>query len=395
MNYILFDDTRRDHLLPLTFFRPVADIRIGILTIRQKWEIYLGTSLSTLTEKYLEKKFPLVKSEENILINGGILPNKELVNRIKELKPKQSLIKGNTIIATNMPASEFEDNLQKNDKIYEDINCDIPYIEVFYSWDIFTKNDAALRADFELITAGRESKPLSNSNKIIGNGNIFLEEGAIVEASVLNASTGPIYIDKNVEIMEGCLIRGPFSIGENSVLKMGAKIYGATTFGPYTKVGGEVNNSVIFGFSNKAHDGYLGNSVIAEWCNLGADTNNSNLKNTYDTVRLWDYAERTFIDTGLQFCGLVMADHSKCGINTMFNTGTVVGVCTNIFGQGFPRNFIPSFSWGGPSGFTTYKFAKAIEVASIVYSRRDIEMDEIETEIFASVFDLAHTFQRE
>ncbi|MCK9618858.1 MAG: GlmU family protein [Lentimicrobiaceae bacterium] len=395
MNYILFDDYRREHLLPLTFFRPVCDIRIGILTIREKWEKYLGVKPSSLTEVYLQSKFPIVKSAENILINGGILPNAELVKQIQMLGPKQALVKGNTIVASYVPESELEDKTGKEEKCLGEIECSIDYTEILNTWDIFEKNEKALNEDFILLTDGRTSQALSSSNQRIGNGSLFIEEGAIVEASVINTLKGPVYIGKNVEVMEGCLIRGPLAICENSVLKMGAKIYGATTLGPDTKVGGEVNNSVIFGFSNKAHDGYLGNSVIAEWCNLGADTNNSNLKNTYDNVKMWDYAEKTFVDTGLQFCGMVMGDHSKCGINTMFNTGTVVGVCTNIFGQGFPRNFIPSFSWGGPSGFTNYKFSKAIEVAANVYKRRNIDLDETEKEIFARVFDIAHTFHGE
>jgi UDP-N-acetylglucosamine diphosphorylase/glucosamine-1-phosphate N-acetyltransferase len=263
------------------------------------------------------------------------------------------------------------------------------------TWDIFSKNAAAIAADFKLLTEDRTSSPISSSNYVKNSENIFLEPGAVVENASLNAADGPIYIAANAEIMEGCLVRGPFSLGENSALKMGAKIYGATTVGPYSKVGGEVNNSVIFGYTNKGHDGFLGNSVLGEWCNLGADTNNSNLKNNYAEVRLWDYETEGFARTGLQFCGLMMGDHSKCGINTMFNTGTVIGVSSNIFGSGFPRNFVPSFSWGGSAGITTYKTTKAYEVADMVMSRRGLEFSEEDKAILDYVFEKTKKFRRE
>ena len=391
MNYILFDDNRREYLLPLTYFRPVADIRFGILTIRQKWENYLLSKTSTLTEDYLSKKFPLVRGKESLLINGGICPNKELLNAINKLESNQTLAKGETIIAMRLTFDDLDKPFVMDELSQTEVQCEIPYTEIYYPWDIFHQNDVALKADFELLTKGKQSQPLSKTNTVIGNGNLFIEKGAVIEGATLNASAGPIYIGKSAEIMEGCLVRGPFAMLEHSTLKMGAKIYGATTIGPYSKIGGEVNNSVFFGYSNKAHDGFIGNSVIAEWCNFGAGTNNSNLKNTYDNIKLWCYPERTFIDTGLQFCGLIMGDHSKCGINTMFNTGTVVGVSCNIFGAGFPRNFIPSFSWGGTSGFLTYNLKKALNVAFEVYQRRNVNLDDIDKEIFSIIFD--HTLQ--
>nr|MDQ3072743.1 glucose-1-phosphate thymidylyltransferase [Bacteroidota bacterium] len=255
-------------------------------------------------------------------------------------------------------------------------------------WQIFSWNDAELRSDFDLLTSGRKSASISGSNHIINKENIFLEEGAVVEGASLNASTGPIYIGKHAEIMEGCLVRGPFSLGEHSQLKLGAKIYGATTIGPHCKVGGEVNNSVFQAYSSKAHDGFIGNAVIGEWCNIGADSNNSNLKNNYDEVKVWDFGKNIFVNTGLQFCGLFLGDHSKCGINTMFNTGTVVGVSSNIFGSGFPRTIIPSFSWGGAAGFTTYKIDKALETAELVFQRRKLSLVQIDKDIFAHVFNL-------
>ena len=385
MNYIIFDNFRRNYLLPLTFTRPVGDIRIGILTIREKWEHYLGAKTSSLTEDYLSVKFPIVKGDDNILINGSIMPNDELVAEIKKIGINQALVKDEVIIAVRLSAKDL-DNIDDTEGM-EEFETDCEFAKVNTTWDIFAKNDAAIRADFEILTKGRKSAPLSKSNTLLGD-HIFIEEGASVESATINTITGPVYIGKDAEIMEGAMIRGPFALGQGSVVKMGAKIYGGTTVGPYSKVGGELNNVVIFGFSNKAHDGFLGNSVIGEWCNLGADTNNSNLKNNYDVVRMWSYPDHTFVDTGLQFCGLVMGDHSKCGINTMFNTGTVVGVNSNIFGSGFQRNFIPSFAWGGTKGFDDFSIRKAIDIAKRVYSRRDIEFDETEQSILRSVNEL-------
>jgi UDP-N-acetylglucosamine diphosphorylase/glucosamine-1-phosphate N-acetyltransferase len=261
------------------------------------------------------------------------------------------------------------------------------FLKIDYTWDIFNFNDKAIRDDYERITKGRKSAAIDKSNTVFGN-DVFVEEGAVVRGAVLNSETGPVYIGKNAEIMEGCLVRGPFSLGENAVVKMGAKIYGPTTVGPYSKVGGEINNSVIFGYSNKAHDGFMGNSVIGEWCNIGADSNTSNLKNTYDNVKVWNYGDQTFVETGLQFCGLIMGDHSKCGINTMFNTGTVIGINTNVFGGGYQRNFVPSFLWGGTSGFRGFDFQKALDVARKMYARRGLEFNSIDRDILSSVYNM-------
>ena len=385
MNYIIFDNFKRNYLLPLTFTRPVGDIRAGILTIREKWEHYLGEKTSTLTEDYLSTKYPIVKGNDNILINGSVMPNPELVKEIGKIGINQALVKDEIIIAIRVTADDLV-NLDDTEGM-EELVTDVDFLKITNTWDVFSINDEALRADFDLITKGRKSAPLSKTNTLLGD-NIFIEEGAKVECATLNTEKGPIYIGKDVEIMEGSLIRGPFAILDHSIVKMGARIYGATTVGPYCKVGGELNNVVIFGYSNKAHDGYLGNAVVGEWCNLGADTNNSNLKNNYDIVRMWSYPDQTFVDTGLQFCGLVMGDHSKCGINTMFNTGTVVGVNSNIFGAGFQRNFIPSFAWGGTKGFDDFSIRKAIEIAKRVYSRRDIEFDETEQSILRAVKEI-------
>ncbi len=391
MNYILFDGPFRNNLLPFTYTRPVADIRVGILTIREKWETYLDSTTTTVTEDYLSEKYPMVEMEENIMINASYLPNFELVEMIKNMEKNQAIFKDEDIIA--FYTKEAQEDIDFSTYEALEFNDDILRIE--NTWDIFSKNGEAIQEDFNLITKNRKSKPIPSSNNVIAPENIFIEEGATLEFTTLNASNGPIYIGKNTEIMEGSLIRGPLALCEGASIKLGAKIYGPTTIGPFSKVGGEVNNSVLFAFSNKGHDGFLGNSVIGEWCNLGADTNNSNLKNNYAEVRLWDYQTTSFARTGLQFCGLMMGDHSKCGINTMFNTGTVVGVSSNIFGSGFPRNFVPSFSWGGHSGFTTYLASKAFEVAKVVMARRHIEFSEQDAAILLHVFEETKKFRRE
>jgi UDP-N-acetylglucosamine diphosphorylase/glucosamine-1-phosphate N-acetyltransferase len=391
MNYILFDGPARTALLPFTFTRPVADILIGILTIRQKWEMYLGSTTTTLTEEYLSEKYPMVEMEQNVMINASFLPNPTLVEMIQGLESNQAIFKGDEVIAffTN------DEQEQVDFDTYEIIDYSEDCLTVQNTWDIFAKNDTALRADFELVTQDRKSQPIPKSVNVIAPENIFIEEGAKLEFVTLNASTGPIYIGKDAEIMEGSVIRGPFALCEGAGVKLASKVYGATTVGPYSKIGGEVNNSVLFAYSNKGHDGFLGNSVLGEWCNIGADSNNSNLKNNYEEVKLWSYETEGFAKTGLQFCGLMMGDHSKCGINTMFNTGTVVGVSANIFGSGFPRNFVPSFSWGGAAGFTTYTTSKAFATAKLVMSRRNVEFDEKEQAILEHVFEETKKWRKE
>ena len=383
MNYILFDGPARNALLPFTFTRPVADILIGIMTIRQKWEMRLGSTTTTLTEEYLSDKFPMVEMEENVMINASFIPNAFLAELVSNLESNQAIFKGEDVIAFYTSENQEEVNFET----YEIIEFEGECLRVEHTWDIFSKNDAAIQEDFELLTEDRKSQPIPKSVNTIAKENIFIEEGAKLEFVTLNASTGPIYIGKNAEIMEGSVIRGPFALCEGAVVKLATKVYGATTVGPHSRIGGEVNNSVLFGYSNKGHDGFLGNSVLGEWCNIGADSNNSNLKNNYEEVKLWSYETEGFETTGLQFCGLMMGDHSKCGINTMFNTGTVVGVSANIFGAGFPRNFVASFSWGGASGFTTYMTKKAFETARLVMSRRGIDFDEKEANILQHVFE--------
>ncbi len=389
MNIVLFDDEWRVNLFPLSYTRPTAAFRVGILTIAEKWAKSLNATTSYKTTAYLSNKFPAKLESENIFINGRYMPDKNLIESIKNLKPDEIITDGDKVVACVLNSLDAKEFLVDNFSLAEHkiIKMHTPLSHISKCPDIFSLNGQEIENDFNLITKGRKSAIISTTNQIISPEKVFIEEGAKVECSVLNASSGSIYIAKDAEIMEGSLVRGPFVLGEHSTLKMGSKIYGPTTIGPHCKVGGEVNNSVIFGYSNKAHDGFIGNSVIGEWCNLGADTNTSNLKNNYAEVKLWNYPAEKYLKTGLQFCGTIMGDHSKCGINTMFNTGTIIGVSANIYGSGFPRNFVPDFSWGGAQGFETFSLAKSFEVAKIVMERREIEFGEADKEILTYVFN--------
>jgi UDP-N-acetylglucosamine diphosphorylase/glucosamine-1-phosphate N-acetyltransferase len=383
-NTVLFDYNRK-HLLPFTFTRPVADLRAGILTLRQHWELLLEQPTSFFTEEYLSKKFPVWREQENLFLNGALIPSQELLDAAR------NLMLGQRLVWNNIPLAAFAEGWPDPASPYgrfTDIEFKGTPTVIRHTWDLFTHNEKLIRAQFELLKAGKKSHGLSTTNKIIAPENIFVEEGVKAEHAIINASAGPVFLGKGSEIMEGAMIRGPFALGEQAVVKMGAKIYGATTVGPFSKVGGEINNSILFSYSNKAHDGFLGNSVIGEWCNLGADTNNSNLKNNYSDVRVYNYASRSMENSGLKFCGLFMGDHSKCGINTMFNTGTVTGVSANIFGSGFPPKFIPSFSWGGYKDSPRFVFEKAADLARQVFSRRGLEFDATEEALFKSLFEL-------
>ncbi|NOZ48005.1 MAG: glucose-1-phosphate thymidylyltransferase [Chlorobi bacterium] len=392
MNYILFDDKTRSNLLPLTFTRPVSLLRIGIDTIQEKWEYFIKANTSFLTEEYLSEKYPVKEESENILINGSVIPDNLLFNEINKLNVNDLLVKDNWIIAGKLLKKDINKIYEVNTVNKKEYKNKV--IKVNNLWDIFTLNGEILKEDFKRLASGKKTEKISNTVNVIGSpDNIFIKPGAKLEFITLNTTNGPVFIGENAEIMEGSVIRGPFALGEHSTVKIGAKIYGPTTVGPHCKVGGEINNCVFIGYSNKGHDGFLGNAVLGEWCNIGADSNNSNLKNNYASVKLWNYNEKRFIDTGLQFCGLIMGDHSKCGINTMFNTGTVVGVNANIFGTGFPRNFVPSFSWGGAAGFSIYKVDKAFEVAEKVMQRRDIELSETDKRILNKVFELTSGFR--
>jgi UDP-N-acetylglucosamine diphosphorylase/glucosamine-1-phosphate N-acetyltransferase len=386
MNYILFDDERFHQFLPLTHTRPTAELRCGIMTMRERWEHILKQKISHKTEKFLQEKYPFVTKENNIFINSALFPSDELIKNIEQLKEGECLIKDNILLCASLQASEAVNfDIQKTFDTSNKISFTQQVQTLDHLWDIFSLNDMAIRADYKRLTSQRKSEPLSSTNTVLGN-DLFIEEGAKIECSMINTTSGPVYIGRHAEIMEGCMIRGPFAIGNHGVLKMGAKIYGATTIGDGCKVGGEVNNSVFYANSSKAHDGFIGNAVIGEWCNIGADTNNSNLKNNYEEVKLWSEYQKSFVKTGLQFCGLVMGDHSKIGINTMLNTGTVIGVSCNVYGAGFPRNFIPSFSWGSANGFMEYQLSKAVSTAIRVFARRDLEFDDIENNIMAEVF---------
>lgn len=390
MNYILFDSDVRTALLPFTYTRPVADIRIGILTIREKWEKYLGLTTTTITAAHLEEKYPMVEMEENILLNASFCPTAALVAKVKKLAKNEAIFQGEDVIAFHTTDEQEEVNFDS----YTQIEFEEELIQIKNTCDIFTFNGAAIQQDFELVTEDRTSEPIPEGVQVLNKENIFIEEGAEILFATLNASEGPIYIGRDAQIMEGASIRGPFAMGANAVLKMGAKIYKDTTLGPYCKVGGEVNNAVIFGYSSKGHDGYLGNSVIGEWCNIGAGTSTSNLKNNYAEVKLWEYETGRFAKTGLQFCGLMMGDHSKCAINTMFNTGTVVGVSANIFGSGFPRNFIPSYSWGGAAGFVTFQMNKVYEVVTAVLQRKKLPFEEMDKKILDCVFEETKQYRK-
>ena len=390
-NIILFDDESREQMLPLSYTRPVAEIRTGIFTIRERWEKLLKGKASYITSEYLSRRYPIHIEDDNIVINGAIMPNDRLVRLIEQLEPNEALMDGGSLLAARLNRRQFE-NLLREESI-EEISglelADTPFIHLSYPWDLFLYLRATIEYDYNLITRGRVSQTIPSNNQVIAGDNIFLEEGAQVTCAILNAQSGPIYIGKNAHIMEGAIIRGPVTIGDHSTIKMGAQIYGPAAIGPDCKVGGEIKDVVILGHSNKAHDGFLGNSIIGEWCNLGAGTTTSNLKNNYSTVRMWDYGTRTMRDSGLQFLGLVMGDHSKAGIQTMFNTGTIVGVAANVFGEGFPPKFVPSFTWGGASGLVTHRLDEALSTAKRVMARRDIDFTEVDEQILSKVFELS------
>lgn len=381
-NIILFDGAVRSNLLPLTFTKPVAEIRVGILTIKEKWEKHLSVSASFLTEPYLSHKYPLIVSEENIFITGNILPSDSFINEINNLRENEALTNCDSILAFRGNLSDFK----AGKWIAKAVIC--PPDQINQTYDIFAKNGQEIEADFKLITQGRTSALISPTNQIIGSHPVFIEEGAYMECSIINTSKGPVYIGKDCEIMEGTLIRGPFAACSHATVNMGARIYGPTTIGPFCKVGGELNNVVMFGYSNKAHEGFLGNAVIGEWCNIGAGTEASNLKNDYTEIKLWNYTSRRFAKTGLQFCGLIMGDYSKAGINTMFNTATVIGVGCNIYGTGFPRNFVSSFLEGGNSGLEYTNMKKFFTTTEKVMARRSKLFTEEDKQICLHIFDI-------
>jgi UDP-N-acetylglucosamine diphosphorylase/glucosamine-1-phosphate N-acetyltransferase len=387
MKFILFDGNTRNQLLPFTHTRPVADIRCGILTMRERWALFLGEAPATLTEEYLQSVFPFSSDNDNIYINAAVFCNAEMHTAILELQPQEALFQDDVLIAVRTEAVIAHGNeagfAATNART---VAFSGPMFRLQEVWDIFSHNERAINEDFALVTKGKLSQELPDYVTAINKERIFIEEGAKVYPCIINAGPGPVYIGKGAEIMEGSIIRGAFALCNYAVLKMGAKVYSGTTIGPGCKVGGEISNVVFFANSNKGHDGFLGNAVIGEWCNLGADTNSSNLKNNYDQIKIWNEYENKSVKTGLQFCGLLMGDHSKCGINTMFNTGTVAGVSCNIYGSGFPEKFIPSFSWGGNEGMVTYTLEKAIDTANRMMARRNLHLTTSEIEILRYIF---------
>ncbi len=373
MRLLISDDGKLLDFAPLTLTRPVSELRIGLLTIRERWENYLQPELLGYeTASYLSVKYPPINAE--ITVNATALPTRELINEIIHLSDGQMLMSGSDWIAKKGNAvNQIE---AKNKPVF-----------LKKRWDLFKYNGDMLRNDFELITAGRTSEFLSATNTVIGDKDkIFVEEGASIEAAILNVKDGPIYIGKAAEVMEGAIIRGPFGMLDHATIKMGAKMYGDTTIGPYCKVGGEIGNSIFYGFSNKGHDGYVGNSLIGEWCNLGADTNTSNLKNNYGRVKTFDYNQKKLVQTDVTFMGLSMGDHSKTSINTMFNTASTTGVFVNVFQAGFPDKFLPSFSWGQAD--IIYDFDKAVDAANAMMERRSRFLSEEEIEIFRHLYEM-------
>lgn len=396
MHILLFDDPEiRVSLLPLTYTRPVSDIRVGILTITGKWELSMAQQVQYLAVDYLTEKYPGKGSQDNLLINGALCPSEDLVKAIKELQPGHSLVKEGTLLAYRCDLASFEQfKVQWKAPSAQSLEYagEVTLIKAVY--DIFGSNGEQIIRDYLLVTGGRESAGVQDPfTRVYAPENVFVEEGAVIKAAIINAERGPVYIGKNSEVHEGAIIKGPFALCEHSNINVGAKIRGDTTVGPFCKVGGEVSNSVIFGHSNKGHEGFMGNSVIGEWCNLGADTNTSNLKNNYGHVKLWNFSQDKPVDSGLQFCGLIMGDHCKSGINTMFNTGTVAGVNANIFGAGYPPTFIPSFSWGGADGLSTYRLEKAIEVIEKVCFRRQFIVNEVEKKILNHIFEYSSRYR--
>jgi UDP-N-acetylglucosamine diphosphorylase/glucosamine-1-phosphate N-acetyltransferase len=391
MNIILFEDfVTHSSLLPLTYTRPVSDLRIGILKIAEKWEKHLIGKSSFLTQPYLQEKFSFKSDKDNLYINGAVCPNKSLLSKIEGLQTEQSIIHtpSNTVLAFRsgkrfVELRKIPEFVATTEKI--PFRSDTNIIKKVT--DIFLQNAKELELDFKLLSKNRRSEEINDPHTVVyGEKNIFIEKGATIHAATLNASKGFIYIGKNAHIEEGAILRGNCAVGESSTIKMGAKIRDNVSIGKHCKVGGEVSMSVIQDYSNKGHDGFLGHSVVGSWCNFGADTNVSNLKNNYSSIKVWDYETKQMKDSGLQFCGLIMGDHSKTGINTMFNTGTIVGVAANVFGASYPPKFITSFTWGN-DGLDTFRFEDACQMAERMMERRKIKFTPIDKDILKNIFE--------
>tara|TARA_B110000211_G_C14033867_1_gene533486 strand:- start:57 stop:1247 length:1191 start_codon:yes stop_codon:yes gene_type:complete len=390
-NTILFDGPERSQLLPFTYIRPVAELRIGIDTLREKWEAFLGQECSFATQNYLSSKYPLHNADLNYFINPTYIPTRSLAIQVKNLKENQVLIFDSNPVAFCTTNSI----LPSDTSGFNEIDVEQELIQIKNCSDLFVHNAEVLAQDFKRLTKDRMSQVLGDTNRVINPEQVFVEPGARVSCAILNASEGPIFIGADAQIMEGSMLRGPLAICKNSVVKMGAKIYGGTTIGPNAKVGGELNNVLFLGNSNKGHDGFLGNAVIGEWCNIGAATDASNLKNNYSKIRIWNYVSENFAKTELQFCGLLMGDYSRCGIHSMFNTATVIGVNSNVFGTGFPRTFIPSYSYGGAQGFQTYAFAKAMESNNAMMERKGSKLTDHDIQILETIFDTTAVWRKD
>jgi len=392
MNYILFDSLDRDNLFPITYTRSISSIRVGQLTILEKWERYVNQQISILCPDYLSKKHSVAISAINIYVNGAVLPNRDLVNCIESLSHKQKLVQGNTLIACNAGALNW-DGIIDECELYEAIEYNGELKQVRNTWDIISYLKCELQSDLKITKSDFQNITLPDYVTAINNDDILVGRNVKIGACIINAAEGPVVIDDGAEIMDGAIVKGPVYLGKRSVFKIGAKIYGPTSIGNNCKVGGEVTDSVFQAYSNKGHDGFLGHSYIGEWCNLGADTNTSNLKNTYEQVRIWNYATRRFDKTGLQFLGLIMGDHAKTGINTMLNTGSVIGVASNVYGAGFPRNFMPDFSAGGVQKIECFALNRVFKMATAMMGRRGIELSEDDKDIFSHVFSASSQYR--
>lgn len=384
MQLVFSDAQYWEDFLPLTFTKPISELRCGILTFAERWEKLLDIREKRyITEEYLEVKYPRYEKKESLLIVPNFLPTEKVLDQIKNLQFGEALVYENELLVAKINLENF--GLHQIEKM-TDIEEELTVFK--HPTDLFSFNEKAINFDFDLLTNGRISQPLSETNGFLGNKeDIFIEEGAEIEFATINAKTGKIYIGKNAEVMEGCNLRGPIALCEGTKFNLGAKIYGATTIGPYSKIGGEVNNIVVQGYSNKGHDGFVGNSVIGEWCNFGADTNSSNLKNNYSEVKLWSYKHKKFVGTGLQFTGVIMGDHAKTAINTQLNTGTIIGVAANIFKTGFPPNLVDNFSWGGMRGDEKFTINKVYEVAEKMMNRRKISFTQADKDILRYIFE--------
>jgi UDP-N-acetylglucosamine diphosphorylase/glucosamine-1-phosphate N-acetyltransferase len=398
-NLILFDTDAHDHLLPLTATRPMAELRVGLLTVRQKWERWLEMpARSYITKEYLQQKFPIHIEYDNLLVNAGVLPTASLCRAIRSLTTHQALLHNDELIAARLTEAQIErliEDVEVGQLEGIELDEEIELVQYGRLWQLLELNQSALISDFKLLTQSRVSQPLPKSNQLIGPADqLFIEPGASIEACIINTTNGPVYIGSDTVVMEGSMLRGPIGLCEGVIVKMGAKIYGPTVLGPGCRGGGEITRSIMTANSNKGHEGFLGDSILGEWCNIGADTNNSNLKNNYSEVKLWDYKNERFERTGMQFFGLVMGDHAKCGINTMFNTGTVVGVFANIYGGGYQRNFVPDFAWGGAdTQYRTYLIKEAIATAELVLQRRGQSLSEADQAILTHICEITAKFR--